>query len=658
MSKNRRELSRRDFLKGSAAVLAGGAAIGALGACQKSDTAASSAVETAAGTTMAAAENTTEENKTVAPTEAASVTDSKAAPGSPTDGKYVTKAMGHENWIYVATTLREGKIADCRVISHEETMGIGNFACSRIPAAIVEHQSVNVPNLKGSGISSLAIKNAVSLAIEEAGYDLEDFSEEITVETTDAKEKETCDVVIMGAGTAGLVAAVRLLEKGKHVIVVEKNAIPGGSMAMTYGGFFCAGSELIKTYDITGTEGYLDVDTYLSLPFMTGSIKPEYDRYDGAMPYQTACYTVSGKLVDWLHSIGVGFNTMGTYEQGTAYGASAYLSPGCYKGGAGYLSMFLAQRIEKLGGLVHYSTSVNGLIKDDNGGVAGVTAKADNGAEYTIHAKKVILCSGGFARNNELVEKYYPQYSDYWFNCCSASTGDAIPMAEELGAYIECDGRELPAFLSTFASKFELAFMHYSTPGIIVNKSGNSIGNFISDNHYSMGRAKVDEATHGDTFYYIFDDAAANSTSDFETYGFDGYKAVFEKGEAIRYDSVEECAKALDLDGLAAAIEANNQASLSGEPDEYGRKNCPYIETRDGIWALQVDPTFYLTPAGLAIDTDAHVLKEDGSVIPNLFAAGDAAGSIEEKDGKPYGCGFIAATTYGWIAAETIEKEL
>ena len=621
---NKHTISRRDFLKGSAAAgvaLAAGSLFGGVSASAES-----------AG---------------------------EPAPRKydvPTDGRYVTKAMGHENWIHVATSIREGKITECRVISHEETMGIGSYACSRIPSAILAAQSFNVPNLKGASFSSRAIKTAVREAIELSGYNVDDFSAEVPVEAVNEAVEEDCDVVIMGAGTAGLIAAVRLLEKGKKVVVVEKNAIPGGSMAMTYGGFFSAGSELIKNYDVTGTEGYYDLETYMG--FMKPFTKPEYDRFDGANPYQTACYEVSGKLVDWLHSIGVGMMTMGRYEQGTGYGASAYLAPGCYKGGAGYLVMFLAQRIEKLGGTVLYSTSVDSLLRDDSGAVAGVTAKGDNGAAYIIHAAKVLLASGGFARNRDLVEKYYPDYSKYWFNCCSASTGDAIPMAEELGAYVECAGREIPAFLSSFASKFELAFMHYSTPGILVNKYGDPIGNFTSDNHYSMGRAKVNEEVNGDTFYYIFDDAAAVSTRDYENYGFDGYKALFEKGEAVRYDSLDACVEALDLPGLPASVEENNAAALSGEPDKYGRKNCPFIETREGVWAVRVDPTFYLTPAGLAIDTKAHVLKEDGSAIGNLYAAGDVAGSIEEKDGKPYGCGFIAATTYGWIAAETIAEEM
>ena len=122
-------------------------------------------------------------------------------PSSPVDGKYVTKAMGHESWVHVATTFFDGKITACEVLSHEETIGIGNYACSRIPAAIVEHQSVNVPNLRGSSITSMAVKAAVKEAIELAGYNVDDFSKEVTIAASNEVIEEEADVVIMGAGT-------------------------------------------------------------------------------------------------------------------------------------------------------------------------------------------------------------------------------------------------------------------------------------------------------------------------------------------------------------------------------------------------------------------------------------------------------------------------
>ncbi len=638
-------ISRRNFMRGAAVGAVGAAAAGILTACN-TNTAASSAPAAsseAASSSEAAASST------------------PAKPAAPVDGKYVTKAMGHESWVHVATTFSGGAIVACEVLSHEETIGIGNYACSRIPAAIVKHQSVNVPNLRGSSITSLAIKSAVKEAIELAGYKVEDFSEEIKAETSNEVIEEEADVIIMGAGTAGLVTACRLLEAGYSVTLVEKRDIPGGSMAMTYGGVATAGSKLQYNYDVDGSYRNSAMGTLDGMmnfwKTMTKYHRTEF--FNGEMPFMTKQYTLAGDLVDWMASIGIGFNTLGSYESATQYGAATpYLAPGCYEGGAGYAMMFLANRVnayEK--GKIIYSTSVTDLIKDESGRVVGFHAKGDNGASYTLHGKAVCLASGGFGKNTEMLKKYSADYADFFFNCASCVTGEGIQMGIDAGGYVECENRPLPAFLSSYKSKFELAFIHSTAPGIMVNIHGDNIGNITSDNHYTMAKAKLNK-DNGDTFYYVFDEASAVKLRDSESYGFNGYVAMFEKGEAVHYDSVEAASKELNLPNLADAINNNNAASIAGEADEFGRRNCPYIETRDGVWLIRVDPTFYLTTAGLAIDTDCHVLTQEKKAIPGLYAAGDVCGSIEEKDAKQYGMGFDAALVYGYIMGETLKKEI
>ena len=623
-------ISRREFLKGAAAGAVTVAAAGMLGACANTE-----------------------------PTTPTTTPEPTPTPGG--DGKYVTKAIGHESFVHVATTIFEGKITACEVLQHEETIGIGNFACARIPAAIVAAQSVNVPNVRGASITSMAIKTAVKEAITLAGYNVDDFSAEVTKPTDNGVYNEEVDVVIVGAGTSGLVTACRLLEEGYSVTLVEKRDIPGGSMAMTYGGFATAGSQLQSNYDVDGAYA---ASTYGSLDSMMGFWKmmTKYHRtefFTGEMPYMTAQYATSGKVLDWMNSIGIGFNTIGNFEGATQYGAATpYMAPGCYEGGAGYAMMFLAQRVEKYAnGKIIYSTSVDQLLKDESGKIIGVHAKGENGADYTITAKATCLATGGFAKNKEMLQKYSKDYADFFFNCASCSTGEGIQMGIDAGGYVECENRALPAYLSSYKSKFELAFIHSTAPGIMVNINGDNIGNIISDNHYTMAKAKLNPE-NGDTFYYVFDEASAVKLRDSEAYGFNGYTAMFEKEEAVHYATVEEASKACNLPNLQASIDANNAAALSGEPDAFGRKGCPYIETRTGIWMIQVDPTFYLTTAGLAIDTDCHVLNTEKQPIAGLYAAGDVCGSIEEKDAKQYGMGFDAALCYGYIMGETLKKEL
>ena len=237
-----------------------------------------------------------------------------------------------------------------------------------------------------------------------------------------------------------------------------------------------------------------------------------------------------------------------------------------------------------------------------------------------------------------MVAQYYPQYATRTFNCAKGSTGDGIVLGLEAGGMVECMGRTLGAFLSAYQSKYELAFLHYTTPGLIVNINGDSIGNITKNNH-PMLAAALENPDNGETFYYVFDEAARMRTKDCVavgnglTYGV-SYEPLFETGEAVHYDSLEAAAEALNLPNLVQTIETNNEHSRKGEEDESGRTNLPLIDDRDGVYLLRVIPTYYLTTGGLAADTDGRILREDGSVIPGLYGAGDVLGALEEKDGK------------------------
>ena len=152
------------------------------------------------------------------------------------------------------------------------------------------------------------------------------------------------DVALAGVGTAGLIAAVRLLEAGKSVVLFEKQDIAGGSMPMTYSGVAAAESELQANYAV----GRHDENPMFSkagmLAIMSKYLVPENDRFDGAMPYQTAMYDNSGKLVDWLHGMGVGLPAS---ARNPAYGVTP-ISPPAAMGGCGYAKDFLVDRVGAL----------------------------------------------------------------------------------------------------------------------------------------------------------------------------------------------------------------------------------------------------------------------------------------------------------------------
>lgn len=572
------------------------------------------------------------------------------APVGLQDGKYVTTSRGHENLIQVATTFQDGAIKEVEVLTHDETVGIGNYAVSAIPGRIMEAQSVNVDTVSGATFTSRAITSAVTAAIEEAGGDVNDFSAKTEESVTPKQVEETVDLVIMGAGTSGLIAANRALEKGLNVLVFEKMDIPGGAMAMTYSGLMAAGSDMQIAWD---GENAATPEQYIE--FSKARINPENAVRGDDLPYWTEIYNASGDVINWLQSIGVGFATMGI-----RHGSTPFLAPGPYQGGCGYAMEYMAERIAKLGGRIVYATPVTELIQAEDGTVTGVIAEGEDGTTWTVNAKVTMLASGGFGNNKEMMDEYYPQYKDEVLNCPKGSTGDGILLGMEAGAGIECMGRTLGSFLSAYQSRYELAFMHYTTPGLIVNVNGDSIGNITKNNHPMLAAALADPVNEK-TFYYVIDEAARQRSKkcivvgNGLTYGV-SYEAVFETGEAVHYDSLEAAAEALNLPNLVQTIETNNEHSRKNEADEWGRENLPLIDDRDGIWMLRVLPTCYLTTGGLAADPEGRILREDGSAIPGLYGAGDVLGSLEEKDGCTYGMGFDSALMFGYIVGDSIAR--
>ncbi|ONI46587.1 hypothetical protein AN640_00700 [Candidatus Epulonipiscium fishelsonii] len=572
------------------------------------------------------------------------------------DGEYITRAMGYKDWIYITTTFRDGKIASCVLTSHDETMGIGNYGASRMPERIAAAQSLNVDTVSGATVSSNAVKQAVRLAIKEADGTVSDFETEVAREVVNEKVELHTEVVVVGAGTAGLVLGTKLAEEGVDVLLFEKMEIPGGSMGTTYSGIMNSYSQVTANHALGAEQNSASWNMELLLPIFKNYITPEYDRYDGEQPYQRVMLEAAGEVVDWFRDMGMGFSSMGYFEGGTQYGLTPYLAPGTYNGGAGYGAMYLADRLAKLETPIEYNTEVTELITNDQNEVIGVKAISKNGKEWIVYADAVVLATGGFAENPEMIAQHYPQYAGIDFNANPGSTGDGILMAQEIGAGIETMGRELGAFMSEYGTTYSLAFMHQSTPGILVDTTGYEFANIMSSNHHVLSHALVNPA-HGGEFYYVYDEQSAQSTKDYDAYGF-SYKSLFDRPSTSHYDTVAEASEALDIPGLQEAIDKNNAAALAGEKNEFGRGNLPYIETRDGIWITRVMPTLYLTTGGLVADTQAHVIDTEGNIIKGLYGVGDVVGSIEEKDGKRYGNGFDQALAYGYVAAEVIIDEL
>lgn len=575
------------------------------------------------------------------------------AAGVVADGKYTVNAVGHEGTVVVTTMFQDGKIKSVTVNSQSETEGIGTYAIDRIPGRIVEAQSINVDAVGGATVTSTAIKQGVAQAITMAGGNVNDFSAApAKAEVVPTQVTEDVDVVIAGAGTAGLLAAARLLEAGvKNVILFEKQDIPGGSMPMAFGGFNGVGSQTYQNW-LAGREvprASLTMSTWDNIGDILGA---RYGKTKDTLPWLKQMYEGGGKLYDWMNSIGVGFMSLGTEP---ALSGSPYFAPGCYSGGCGYAMEFFVDRVTAQGGRIIYNTEVTELIQSADGTVTGVKAVGEDGKTWTVNADAVMLATGSFAKSPELLKEYHPEWADETFIAPETLTGDGLKMGLKAGGVVDYAGAYMPGFLATYQSHFELAFLHYMNVGLMVNVKGDQFANIMVNNHATMAAAKADPA-NGNTFYYVFDDAGAATIRDYEDRKFT-YKAIFEKGEAVHYDSVEAAAQALDLPDLAQTIATNNDLAMNGGTSEWGQSNLPYLDTKDGIWLVRVEPVVYLTTAGLRVDMDGHVLTDKDAVIPNLWAAGDVIGSYEQRETR-YGNGFDAAVVFGATVGDRIAEKL
>ena len=174
----------------------------------------------------------------------------KGIPEIFTDGKWIGTAMGHDDELIAEVVVANGDLASIRVLRCDDTIGIGTTAAPMMAARILEAKNLDVDVVSGATTTSIAVRNAVSDAIMNAGGDLATFSLGAAEPSGGTDQAVEVDVALAGAGTAGLIAAVRLLEAGKSVVLFEKQDIAGGSMPMTYSGVAAAESELQANYAV------------------------------------------------------------------------------------------------------------------------------------------------------------------------------------------------------------------------------------------------------------------------------------------------------------------------------------------------------------------------------------------------------------------------
>lgn len=607
------------------------------------------------------------------------------------DGTYTASEVGRNGEIKVQVQIKDNKIADVKILDWSETHPVADQTKTELLPNIVKNQSYNVANISGATLSSFAIKAAVRDCLKQAGLDVKEFGKAAAKAPQSSETKvENADVVIVGAGGAGLSAAVTAAMAGKKVVLLEKNGFVGGNTSVSGGCFNVAN---VNQDNIKMTEGQKKIVEGI---LAEKPLNPLHQELINKLKKQWNEYTASGsnKLFDSpeLHALqtwksgdrkanlelvytltqnvkpmmkeleGIGFEWRPNANQfvGALWPRSNRAAN--FKSGVGYVDTFLQYIKDKnLPVQLLLSTKANDLIIKD-GRVAGVMAQAKNGTKYVLNAADgVILTTGGFGAN----VKMRNEYDELWgkklgettptTNLPSA-TGDGISLAKKAGAGLTQMGwiQLFPAGdPTTGATSFKLG----ENSCIYVNKNGKR---YVNESERRDVLAKANLAQEGGVFYVI--SSAKRALVDKDGRNAYGVKVadILKSGKSYKADTLEELAQKAGINGknLVETVKRWNEFCKKGTGDEMGRPTCMddhRLDEGGPYYATLMTPSVHHTMGGVTINKKAQVLNEAGNVIPGLYAAGEVTGGIHGTN--RVGCNAVPdALVFGRIAALNFVK--
>ena len=570
--------------------------------------------------------------------------------GTYTPGTYTGVGAGKNGDITVEVTFSADKIERITVVSHSETPSLSDAAIANIPTQIVEAQSLGVDAVSGATYTSNGIVEAVADAVKQAGGDVEALKNVQVAAGEHVEEELTTDVVVVGGGGAGMSAAVRLAELGQQVILFEKASFLGGAISVS------GGNQVIMGSQLQADNGVEDD----SVESMVADFEA-----NGAGKNNKEILTLFaenvGAATDWLvASCGIEFDA-GLHQLGE-YSHNRELA---YTGGGAGFAERMRKAVERSGATVYLSTKVESLLVED-GAVVGVKAVSTDGTkEYTVHAANVVLATGGYGNNKDMLTD---EMKSALYYGPSTSTGDGIRMAEAVNAQTANMeyGKRYPNGIEvdTGIAKSTIAgnIVGWTMSAILVNADGNRVVNEKASN-----RTILEEELQqpGGMLYLLLDSEtfevwktklapAGISEGDIEKYlAANGTTTpVFAHGETL-----EEAAAAagVNAENLGATVEKYNSFVEKGEDADFGR-NASYLTMKIGAgpyYLIEQKPRFATTMGGLVVNTNMQVLNQDGNTISGLYAAGETCGQVMGDD-SPSGANNAWAITSGKLAADAI----
>ncbi|MBQ7155599.1 MAG: flavocytochrome c [Synergistaceae bacterium] len=596
----------------------------------------------------------------------------KAADGSVT-GTAAADGFGGPGALTVSITLKDGKIVDAKAEGPKETDGIGSVAVARMPGDMVAGNTINVDGVSGATVTSTGLLKAAEEALKAAGVNPDDYKKKAEIV---AEDKEyTADVAVIGAGGAGMIAAIVAADAGKKVVLIEKQAMVGGNSVRASGGMNAADTpeqDNNKFNEAAGVEKTLKTvaEKWANNPVVTAlaeAVKAKWEAYKAKPEGYFDCVelmqldTIIGghginnpELVEtlvkgtapaiaWLKTIDIDLISVGAAggasvkrihrplnEQKKVVSVGGYMIPRLEKAVKARSNITLLME-----------TTAESLLTNKDGAVSGVVAK-NRGAKVTVNAKAVVLATGGFGANLKMVARLKPALEGFMTTNAPGINGDGITMAQELGA-ATVDMKQIQIHPTVQYDSSNLITEGLRGDGaILVNTNGKR---FI-DEVLTRDVVSAAEIEQPNSFAWLVIDQKMVDDSLL----IQGY---ISKGYTFKGDTYEDLAKTLGIpaDAFAKTMNDWNGYVKARKDPDFGRTS--FIEPLDKapFYAIKVTPGIHHTMGGLKIDGRTRVLKADGTVIPGLFAAGEVTGGVHGGN-RLGGTAVSDFVVYGRIAGQ------
>ena len=603
---------------------------------------------------------------------------STAAPASSGEaggvsGEFTGTATGMGE-VTVTVTLTDGVITACKVVGDSETEGIGSVVVESAPDEIVSGNKGAIDVVSGATITSDAINEALAAALAAAGLDAADFTGNEDASAAEDRVIDT-DIVIVGAGGAGMTAAIAAANEGRDVVIVESQAMVGGNSVRATGGMnaaetpaqdeneFTESAGVEKTLETAASEwadnetitalantvaeqwaayqanpeGYFDSVELMELDTLIGG----HGINDPAL-VETLCSN-SADAVAWLGEQGIELSSVGAAggasvkrihrpvdDQGLVISVGSYIIPR------------LQSKCEELGVEILLNTTANKILTDADGAAVGIEATDKNGAAVTVNAKAVILATGGFGANLDMVVEYKPDLAGFMTTNAAGAQGQGIDMAVAIGAgTVDMDQIQIHPTVEYNSSQLITEGLR-GDGAILVNAEGKRFTDEVGTRDV-VSAAEIEQP--GSYSWLIIDQAMVDASGVIQGY--------IESGFTFSGETYEELAEAIGVDPTAFAETMNNwnAAVAAGVDEEFGRTSFTEPLDTAPYYAIKVTAGIHHTMGGLTINPQTQVLAGDGTVIDGLYAAGEVTGGVHGGN-RLGGTAVADFTVFGRIAGE------